>query len=101
MSAKPSFAASSTGRRPQRESLRSRHLGSAEEHPALADGSEGEVGERGEVAGGPERALLGYDRQDPEADHVDESLRQLEPHARVPETEHVGAKGEHRPHFLL
>ena len=65
-----------------------------------ADGA-GHVGERREVAGGADRALLRDDRMQAGVEEGDEAFDELELRARIVRGEGVGAQQHHRPRGVL
>ena len=96
-SARPSFAPSVSGSRPaSRRASERRHDLAAELHLAAADERQREVGERREVAGGADAALLGHDRVDARPQEVEEPVDDQRPAAAVAERERVGPQQEHR-----
>ena len=67
---------------------------------AATDQGQGQVGERGQVARRPERALLGHDRVDPGRQHLEQALDDDRPAAAVAQGQGVGPEQEHRPDDL-
>jgi hypothetical protein len=91
------------GGQPQRlQSGRGERLGAPEAAPvgglrlALADEDEGAVGERGEIAAGAERAVLGDDRGDPGVEQGDDLLGDQGPGARVAHRQRPRPQQHHR-----
>ncbi len=99
---RPSLAASVTGSMPAARSASPPSISAAgEARAALAHQHQGDVGERGEVAGGAHRALARHHRQHAALEHRDERLRDHRPHTRAPGDERVGAEQQHRAHHLV
>ena len=101
MRARPSLASSTRGSRPQRPSaVAGRQPLAAQVHLAFADHGQRQVGERGQVARGAERALLGHDGEDVVLEHLDKARHDLAPHPGLAEGEDVCPQGQHRPDLL-
>ena len=77
-----------------------RHDRAADLHLAATDERQRQVGERREVAGGPDAPLLGHDRMDAQAQEVEQPVDEERPAAAVTEGERVGPEQEHRPDDL-
>ena len=61
---------------------------------------EGHMGQGGQVAGGPQRALLGHHRAHVLVEHPDHHLDQQGPHPRYSAAQGVGPQEEHPPDHL-
>ncbi len=64
---------------------------------ALADQSQREVGQGGEIAAGPDGSLRGHERMDTPVQQRDQQLERLETHAGEAAGEHVRAQQHERP----
>ncbi|GFJ91743.1 hypothetical protein Prum_053850 [Phytohabitans rumicis] len=70
------------------------------EHPALAEQHERAVGERRQVAGRAERAVLGHPRGHVVVEQVDEALRDQGADAGAAQRERTHPQQHHRPYHL-
>jgi hypothetical protein len=66
---------------------------------AFANDAQGEMGERGEISAGADRAFLGDDGMDTAVEHESEGLGDAGADATVSEREGVGAEGHHDAGF--
>src|SRR5439155_12034258 len=71
----------------------------AEERFPFTNHSEGQVRERGEIATGADRSLLGNERVNAAIQHLAEQLNHLESHTAKPEREDICTQENHRAHF--
>ncbi len=70
-------------------------------HVALAEQRERTVGERGEIAARPERAVFGHDRRDAGVEDVDHRLGDERAGTAVAEGERAGPQEHHRSHDVV
>ena len=102
ISARPSLAVSVSGsmrRGGQRLGGRDA-LAARRQHLALADQREAAVGQRGEVAAGPERAVLGHHRVEPRRQQRQHRVGHHRPRSGAAHGQGAGAQEDHRAHHL-
>ena len=102
MSARPSFASSTSGVSPASASARRgvAHRPVGARDLALADEREPAVRERGEIAAGSERPMLGHDRCEARVQQPGDRLGDDRPRAGQPRRERARAQEHHRSHDL-